>query len=141
MTEPFVYKRRVQFAETDMVGVLHFANYYRLMEECEHAWWRSLGLNVVMEDTDPPVSWPRVATACEYFEPARFDDELDLSLIVEHVGSRSMTYEVVFRRGDDRLAAGRATIVCCATIDGRFRAVEIPNELRVKLPTTRSTGG
>lgn len=138
MSEPFVYQRRIQFAETDMAGVLHFANYYRLMEECEHAWWRSLGLNVVIEDGDQRVSWPRVATACEYFGPARFDDELSLTLIVENVGTRAMTYEVVFRRGEDRLAVGRATIVCCSMVDGRFQAIDIPSELRRKLPVTNT---
>jgi hypothetical protein len=48
MPAEFSYARRVQFAETDMAGVMHFANYFRLMEEAEHGFWRSLGLNVVM---------------------------------------------------------------------------------------------
>ncbi len=141
MAEPFVYKRRVHFAETDLAGVLHFANYYRLMEECEHAWWRSIGMSVVIDGPDSRVSWPRVATACEYFQPARFDDELSLSMIIEHVGTRSMSYEVVFRRGEERLAVGRSTIVCCAMVDGRFGSVDIPDDIRSKLPVTDASAG
>ena len=48
MNSTFTLTRQVQFAETDMAGVLHFSNYFRLMEEVEHAWWRSLGLSVLM---------------------------------------------------------------------------------------------
>ena len=96
MAKQFVIKRRVQFAETDAAGVLHFANYFKFMEEAEHAYWRSMGLSVITADRGRQVSWPRVATSCEYFHPARFEDELELVLDVEKVGRRSLTYKVAF---------------------------------------------
>ena len=37
------YKRRVEFAETDMAGQVHFSNFFRYMEAAEHAFFRSLG--------------------------------------------------------------------------------------------------
>ena len=40
MPYEFEMTRRVQFAETDMAGVMHFANYFRLIEEVEHAFYR-----------------------------------------------------------------------------------------------------
>ncbi|MBL8848408.1 MAG: acyl-CoA thioesterase, partial [Planctomycetaceae bacterium] len=40
----FVSQRRVQFSETDMAGIVHFANFFRWMEEAEHEYFRSLGL-------------------------------------------------------------------------------------------------
>ena len=40
MPTEFTIKRRVQFSETDMAGIMHFANYFRLMEEVEHAFLR-----------------------------------------------------------------------------------------------------
>ena len=46
MTAQFVTTRRVEFADTDMAGIIHFANYYRYMEEAEHTFIRSLGLSV-----------------------------------------------------------------------------------------------
>ncbi len=73
MATEFTYRRMVQFAETDMAGVMHFSNYFRLMEECEHAWWRSLGLTVYTT-SGPKISWPRVAASCEYVSPARLED-------------------------------------------------------------------
>lgn len=130
MSDVFSIKRMVQFSETDMAGVLHFANYYRYMEEVEHAMWRSVGECVLTREGDWELSWPRVATACEYASPARFEDELDLSLTVQRIGERSVTYEVEFRRDGKRLALGTTTAVCCDISGGRFAPIPIPPRIR-----------
>ena len=129
----FSIQRMVQFAETDLAGVLHFANYYRMMEEVEHAFWRSVGMGVVIQHGDTQISWPRVATSCEYFAPAHFEDEIELRFTVENVGRRSMTYQVEFIRGNERIALGRTTAVCCAMKDGAFGAMEVPDDIRARL--------
>ena len=140
MANQFVIKRRVQFAETDAAGVLHFANYFRLMEEAEHAYWRSMGLSVITADRGRQISWPRVATSCEYFLPARFEDELELVLEIEEVGNRSLTYKVAFGCRGKRIAVGTATIVCCELIDGSFKAAPLPEVIRSKLTGVMTTG-
>lgn len=136
----FVLRRTVQFAETDLAGVLHFANYYRMMEEVEHAFWRSLGLGVLMERDGVKISWPRVATNCEYFAPARFEDDIELRLTVAHVGRRSVTYQVEFIRDAERIALGGMTAVCCAMEAGSFGPVDIPEDVRKRLATYVSGG-
>ncbi|MEK6675871.1 MAG: thioesterase family protein [Planctomycetota bacterium] len=125
--------RRVQFAETDAAGVLHFSNYYRYMEEVEHAFWRSLGLSVIHNHSDTVISWPRVATSCEYFAPAYFEEELVLHFGISSLGESSLSYEVVFQRGEGRIALGKTTAVCCMMEGGTFRAVRVPDTIRSKL--------
>jgi YbgC/YbaW family acyl-CoA thioester hydrolase len=138
----FSIKRRIQFAETDMAGVLHFSNYFRLMEEVEHAFWRSMDMTVYDSQEKRTVSWPRVAVACEYFSPARFEDELDIHLTLAHVGNRSATYEIEFLKGDERLALGKITAVCCEMRPDRFFApVPIPDAIREKLTKHTAAGG
>jgi len=129
----FHLRRTVQFAETDLASVLHFSNYYRMMEEIEHAFWRSHGMCVIVNGADGQISWPRVATSCEYFAPAHFEDELDLYFVVEHVGERSLTSQVEFLRKGERIARGRTTAVCCRMEGGTFGSIAIPDELRAKL--------
>ena len=141
MGKEFVTKRRVQFSETDMAGVLHFANYYRIMEEVEHEFWRSLGTSVMTRDGEREIGWPRVATSCEYFVPARFEDELELTLRVANVGDRAVTYELEFRRDGQTLANGRVTAVCCTIGSGVFGAISIPAPLRSKLEGTADSLG
>jgi len=138
MPTEFKTTRRVQFAETDMAGVLHFSNYYRYMEEIEHAFWRSLGLSVMTNHPDSGVneiiSWPRVATSCQYFSPARFEDELELVFTVTEISNRSFTFEVDFRLDGRGIARGRTTAVCCQTEGGgRFQSISIPDSIRARL--------
>ena len=133
MPAEFTKRRRVQFAETDMAGVLHFSNYYSYMEEIEHAFWRSLDLTVYHPDAGPSLSWPRVATGCEYSAPLHFEDEVDLALRVTKVGQKSLSYEVEFRRSGERCATGRVTAVCCMTKPGSFAPTPIPAAIRARL--------
>jgi len=130
----FSILRRVQFAETDMAGIVHFANYFRYMEEVEHAFFRSVGLSVSMQHDGMHIGWPRVSTGCEYFGPIRFEDEIELKLRVTKVGEKSFNYEVEFLAGGQRRALGKLTSVCC-TLEpgGQMRAIAIPMALRVKL--------
>ncbi len=109
-----VYHRRVQFAETDMAGIVHFANFYRYMEEAEHSYLRSIGLSVMMDMPDGTViGWPRVRTSCAYEAPARFEDEIDIHVSVSRKGVKSLTLEFEFWRGETRLARGTFKTVCC----------------------------
>jgi len=134
MGRDFVMQRRVQFAETDVGGVMHFSNYFRLMEECEHAFWRSLGLTVhQVRGGAVEFSWPRVAVSCEYFAPARFEDVLELRLRIVKVSKSSVEHEIEFRRDGQRLALGRMTAVCCAVDGGAFRPIAIPEWVLEKL--------
>jgi len=133
MAKEFVMTRRVHFSETDRAGVLYFAHYYRFMEETEHAFRRSLGRPIITKVDGCETTWPRVATSCEYFAPAHFDDELELALRITGLGNRSVTYEVEFRCEGRRIALGRMTAVYCTSANGEFQSATIPESLRQTL--------
>ena len=134
MPSTFTITRPVQFAETDMAGIVHFANYFRMMEEVEHAFFRSIGLSVSMQHDGMHIGWPCVSAACEYFGPIRFEDDVQLNLRVTKVGEKSFNYEVDFVLAGKRLALGKITSVCCILEKGAMRAIPIPPALREKLP-------
>ncbi len=141
MSSEFRMTRRVAFAETDLAGVLHFANYFRYMEEIEHAFWRSLGISVIVRDSEGCISWPRVAVHCDYRAPAHFEDELELVLELAKIGERSLEFKVEFWRGSERLAQGRYTTVCCEMRGGAFKTITITEEiLRLLKPQVDSSG-
>lgn len=141
MSSAFRMTRRVQFAETDLAGVLHFANYFRYMEEIEHAFWRSLGMSVIVRESERSISWPRVAVHCNYRAPARFEDELELVLELTKIGERSLEFKVEFLRGSERLAEGRYTSVCCEMCNGEFKTIGVPEEIRRVLDPQISSRG
>jgi len=134
MSKEFSILRRVQFSETDMAGIMHFANFFRLMEEVEHAFFRSVGLSVSMQHDDIHVGWPRVAASCEFLGPVKFEDEIELRLRVTRVGDKSFSYEVEFLVNSKRVALGKTTSVCCEVgKQGAMRSIAIPAPIRSKL--------
>jgi YbgC/YbaW family acyl-CoA thioester hydrolase len=138
MPAEFSITHRVQFSETDMAGVVHFANYFRWMEIVEHAFFRSLGLSVMMTHEAVEIGWPRIACSCEYHGPARFEDEITLRLRVTKVGGKSLSYEVDFLNGTTLLAKGKLTSVCVALQENTFKAIGIPEVVRKKLSGDKS---
>jgi len=70
----------VEFADTDMAGIAHFANYFRWMEEVEHAFFRSLGLSVAMRHEHIEIGWPRVKSSFEFHKPLRFEDDFEVQI-------------------------------------------------------------
>lgn len=139
----FIYRRRVQFAETDMAGIVHFSNYYRYMEEAEHAYLRSIGLSVMMTMPDGTViGWPRVRTSCAYEAPARFEDEIDIHLTVSRKGVKSLTLDMEFWRGETRIAKGTMKTVCCiVSHDSELTSIAIPPEMDSRIIETSSSNG
>jgi acyl-CoA thioester hydrolase len=128
----FTTTRRVQFSETDMAGIVHFANFYRWMEETEHEYFRTLGLSIMHKLADGQVlGWPRVSASCNYNAPAHYEDVIECRLEVERVGVRSVTYQMEFWRGDKRLASGRMKTACCLCHpDGTLTSVDLPEHYR-----------
>jgi YbgC/YbaW family acyl-CoA thioester hydrolase len=116
-----------------MAGIAHFANFFRWMEEAEHALFRSVGLSVSMHHEGAEISWPRVSVGCEFYQPVRFEDELELRLRVVKIGGKSLSLEVDFMKGDQQVARGKGTSVCCAVGDGKMRSIPIPESIRDKL--------
>ena len=120
--------RRVAFAETDMAGIVHFANFYRYMEEAEHAFFRSLGRSVNERQPDGSIfGWPRVAASCNFKAPAFYEDVLEIHAIVERIGVKSLTMRYEFFRGETPIAKGSMKIVCCVFRPGEpMTSIPIP---------------
>ena len=131
MPSRFTTTRRVAFAETDMAGIVHFANFYRYMEEAEHDFFRSLGRSVMEHRPDGSIlGWPRVSAKCSFKAPAKFEDEIAIEVGVDRIGVKSLTLRYDFRRGETRLALGEMKIVCCVFRHGReMESVPLPPDL------------
>ena len=105
MTHEFIFRRRVEFAETDTAGVAHFTAFFRWMEEAEHALYRSVGGSAYRWGPEGVEGMPRTAASCEYLRSVRYGDELHVRLIVREMTERSITYDVEFRHVDDDAGA------------------------------------
>ena len=131
----FTMTHRVEFADTDLAGIMHFSNFFRLMERTEHAFFRSLGVSIHHQFGDQTISWPRVHASCDFKAPLRFEEEVEVQLRVREKKPKSLSYDFIFRKagGDPtaELARGSFTVVCVAMDKhaGRMKAVTIPPAL------------
>jgi acyl-CoA thioester hydrolase len=125
----------VQFSDTDMAGIVHFANYFRFMEATEHAFLRSIGYSVHMREGERTLGWPRVRAACDFRQPLRFEDEVEVQLLVRDKKDKSLTYEFIFRRlgGEAPVEVARGSLTAvCVTMDeatGKMKAVAMPEAM------------
>lgn len=137
MAYEFKLIRRVEFSETDMVGIVHYSNFFRYMESAEHGFFRSLGFSVVTRQVDPPLGWPRVHAECDYKHPLRFEDEVEVQMLVSEKKSKSLSYIFrFFKLNTDPLlevARGSLTVVCVMHKDGTMRAATIPKSIADKI--------
>jgi len=135
MSTPFRVTRRVEFHDTDMAGIAHFSNFFRYMEFAEVEFLRSKGLSVAwLETSGERIGFPRVAAACDYRRPVRFDDLLEITVKIARIGRKSVSYEFDFSCGGEQVAHGRITAAYCAkNADGTLAAIDIPDEIRAAL--------
>src|SRR5438552_3221868 len=134
---PFEFKmtHRVEFADTDMAGIIHFASYFRYMEVTEHAFFRSLGFSINTRAPEFHVGWPRVRVSCDFKRPLRFEDEVEVHLRVREKREKSLTYDFVFRQVNGapavEVARGSVTVVCVAgdPQTDQMKAVPIPEAI------------
>ena len=138
MAYEFQLTRRVEFADTDMAGIMHFSNFFRFMEAAETAFMRSIGLSVMLSKAGLEVCLPRVHAECDYSFPLHFEDEVTIHLLVEKKGDRTLTYQFRFLRQNgsysQEVARGRLVAVCAARQeDGGLKAVPLPKALVEKI--------
>jgi len=110
MASEHTLRRHVEFAETDMAGIVHFSHFFRYMEEAEHAFVHSLGFALHEHSAGTMSGFARVNADCDYRAPLRYHDTVEVRLTLTRKGTRSLTYRFDFRKVLDRG-------VSCAPVD------------------------
>lgn len=105
MATPFTHRLRVRYSECDQQGVVFNGQYLFFYDVAVTELWRErIGSYQEMVDGghDLVVAEARI----RFVEGARFDEELDITLPVEHLGTTSMIVHPVFRVGERLIADG-----------------------------------
>jgi acyl-CoA thioester hydrolase len=102
---------RVYYEDTDMAGIVYYANYLRYIERARSDWVRSLGIDQNQMKAEGVVFAVRRIEA-DYHEPARFDDALTVLTRTQSITGVRLIMEQEVKRGDDLLFSALVTIVC-----------------------------
>ena len=135
----FTLTRQVEFSETDTAGIVHFSNFFRYMEAAEHAFFRSLGFSIHSRGQSDALGWPRVHASCDFKAPLRFEDMVEIRLLVREKNERSLAYLFVLRKLDAaealEVARGSLVVVCVRrdAANGEMKSTPIPREIADKI--------
>lgn len=132
-----IHQIRVIFGDTDQMGIVYYANYYRFFEASRAALLRAHG-----KRNSDMLAWgvalPVIESHCRYRSPARYEDLLDVTVQVEEIRGASLRfgYEV---HTEGRLLVDGYTVHACVHPEGG-RPRRIPAELLAILEAERPTG-
>ena len=99
MAENFTFPVRVYWEDTDAGGVVYYAGYLRFMERARSEWLRKLGVDQATLLRDERLQFAVVEAHIHYHRPARFDDQLSVSVRVTESGGASIVMAQEVRRG------------------------------------------
>ena len=131
---------RVRYADTDRMGVVYYANYLVWFEVARTEWLRDTGVSYRQLEEEG-VSLPVIEAHCEYRQPARYDDEVEIrtrATLLTPVRIR-FDYEVWM---SGRPAAAAVGHTVHAALDATGRPCRLPGRVRdlVSRPTLLQTG-
>src|SRR5437762_8690152 len=134
-TYQFAHRQRVRFGETDLQGVVYYANYLLYAEVGRVAYLRELGLDYALL-LERGLDFTIGEASVRYKASLHFDEEYDIRVRVADVRRVSWTLEYAVDRADGTRCADMRTVQ--VMLDrGRFRARRIPEELLRVLATAR----
>ncbi len=135
---PFAHRQRVRFGETDLQGVVYYANYLLYAEVGRVAFMRHLGILYERDLISRGVDFTIGEAMVRYRAPLRFDDEFDIRVGVGEIRQSSWSFEYEVDRADGLQCASMSTVQ--VIIDrASFKAARIPAELREILERAKET--
>jgi acyl-CoA thioester hydrolase len=122
-----VVRVRVRFGETDLMGIVHHANYASYMEVARIEWLRRRGVQY-SDWAAHGVHLPVIELSIHYRAPARFDDELDVHVMLAEVGAASVRFAYrIVKASDGILCTEGSTRLAC--LDGQFALRRLSPEI------------
>jgi acyl-CoA thioester hydrolase len=122
----FVHRLRTRFAETDAMGVIHHASYLAYLEETRVEYLRSIEHPygaVRSGKGDDSRDFPVLEVSVRYRKPLRFDEEVDVSLVIGAVTGTTFQIAYLVTVGGEVRATG-VTVHGC--VDRRGRPARLP---------------
>jgi acyl-CoA thioester hydrolase len=132
----FTWTVRVYYEDTDTGGVVFYANYLKFFERARTEWLRAAGVGQHALTQTHHAMFVVKSTAVDYHAPAKLDDELKLTVVVERLGRASVQFVQEAWRVDNGmpvqlLCSGRIKVGCVDT--EAFRPSPIPDDILAKI--------
>ncbi|MDE3079306.1 MAG: tol-pal system-associated acyl-CoA thioesterase [Paracoccaceae bacterium] len=120
---------RVYYEDTDLAGIVYYANYLKFIERARSEWVRARGVDQIRLKDEAGIVFAVRRLEADYLAPARFDDWLTVETEVVQLGGARIVLDQVILREEQRIFAARVTLVCI----GPAGAVRLPADIRQRL--------
>lgn len=118
---------RVYYEDTDLAGIVYYANYLKFIERGRSEWIRGLGVDQAALKRDHGLVFAVRRIEADYLHPARYDDQLVVETVLQaETGARLVMGQTVTRDGEVLFSAV-VTIVCLSETGG---AARLPADIR-----------
>ncbi|RMH42119.1 MAG: tol-pal system-associated acyl-CoA thioesterase [Alphaproteobacteria bacterium] len=121
---------RVYYEDTDLAGIVYYANYLRFIERARSEWIRTLGIDQRALKAERGIVFAVRSLSAEYLSPATFDDLLDVGTSLEAATPARLVLSQEVRRDGRLLFSASVTLVC---IGPGGRPVRLPADIRRRL--------
>lgn len=115
MSDRFTWPVRVYYEDTDLGGVVYYANYLRFLERARSEWLRHLGVSQTRLLEDARLLFAITRVAVDYLKPARFEDELVVTVELARLRRARMEFNQAIYRGSlggELLCTAQVTAAC-----------------------------
>lgn len=120
------FELRVYYEDTDLAGIVYYANYLKFIERARSEWVRGLGIDQLRMKAEGLVFAVRRVEA-DYLGPARFDDVLEVETAAEAVTAARIVLSQVVKRAGEVLFEARVTLVA---LSDTGHPVRLPANIR-----------
>jgi acyl-CoA thioester hydrolase len=130
MDSPFTL--RVYYEDTDLAGIVYYANYLKFIERARSEWVRARGIDQTQLRADAGIVFAVRRIEADYLRPARFDDVLDVRTALAALTPARVLLDQTVWRADALLFQARVTLV---GLTPRGTPARLPGEIRARLAT------
>ena len=117
---------RIYYEDTDMAGIVYYANYLKFIERGRSEWVREIGMDQLKMKAEGIVFAVRRVEA-DYLGSAKLDDELIVETEVANVTAARLVMEQRVKRGEELLFHAMVTVVC---MNEAGQPVRLPANIR-----------
>lgn len=121
---------RVYYEDTDLAGIVYYANYLKFIERGRTEWVRSLGIDQGALKREEGIVFAVRRVEADYLRPARFDDALVVTTALVEVGGARIVLDQAVERDGERLFTARVVLVCLSEAGA---AARVPAGVRARL--------
>ena len=119
---------RVYYEDTDLGGVVYYANYLRFIERARSEWIRDLGIDQIKMRDEEEAIFVVTKIKADYLSPAYFDDILTVDTKIKVVSPvRAYFYQKIFREEKVIFKAE----VCVACISNSGKVLRLPEKIKI----------